>query len=104
MENRRAGPALSLRHNGSHCSAGIIRADVELGPGAKRSRQPWTRTQVPGPEPWTGWGGGGLVRSEFCSRSRSVVLSPWKRLLLLTVDGGKEHGKAWVSRSTLPVL
>lgn len=51
-----AGPR-SPRHNASHCSAGIIRVDVELGPGAKRSRQPWTRTQVLGPEPWTGGGG-----------------------------------------------
>lgn len=79
MEKRARGPR-SLRHNGSHCPAGVSRADVELGPGAKRSQQPWTRTQVPGPEPWTGepaggGGGGGLQRilltQSFC-RSVSV--------------------------------
>lgn len=42
MEKTAQTPRL-LRHNGFHCSAAIIRADMELGLDTKRSLQPWTQ-------------------------------------------------------------
>lgn len=69
MTARRAPGPRSQRHNGSHCSAGLIRADAGLGPSEKRSRQPRTCTQVLGPEPWVGGGvglGQILLTQWFC--------------------------------------
>lgn len=43
MMGKTAQPGRLLRHNALHCSAAIIRADMELGLDTKRSLQPWTQ-------------------------------------------------------------